>query len=1038
MKSADKKMFRGWLFDIYSGERGMTLWLIGTDGRRVRLEAPYRPSFFVAGTNYVLERVKGIFRQRNEQAPSYAPRNTQDVTRDTQHVIRNTEHAIRNTPHAPVSFSMTEQRDFWSGRAVPVLRVTTSVRNFHSTVKQIAKISGAELYNCDIPPEQMYLYETGLFPLALCEVEIADDGTVASIRACDSPWDIDYSLPPLEIFKLSISGNGANPNYGGKGHGLKVEVDGTEYLLEESELLDTLDDMLKRYDPDLLLTEWGDSFIIPRLTLMAERQGHPLSLNREPKRSTATRRGSSYFSYGRIIYRAPSRTLFGRWHIDVENSFIASETGLDGLFELARLTKIPIQRLARTSPGTGISSMQLDMAIHDGVLIPWRKRMPEDFKTGLELLVSDKGGLVYLPKPGVYENVMEIDFASMYPAIMVNHNISPETINCSCCEGNHHDEKLSQDSVGANLSARPEQEQDGVNVRINSHLQKGEIPLSPPLQRGSFNIPFYQRGMKGDLPDSSAQLQDNHGGKPHEGKFAAEHPVGEPVPEIGHHVCRKRRGLVPRVLEPILEKRRIYKEIANTNPPLPPFDKEGENKKAKGKEQIEEKAEIPLFPPLQRGSLDFPLYHRGMKGDLGNGEKRNREPGARQKMNPTPCRTKEKEKEITGECESSQQSLKGDSDDSVGATRWVAQEPSSQRATRRVAPTKNCRMDSEKELSEQIRDLKASCKKRQNALKWMLVTCFGYLGYKNARFGRIEAHEAVTALGREKLLQAKEIAERRGFELVHAIVDSLWVSKTPKEEERRKGQREQRDNSGTPCRKVSPNYRAKRGNGEKGKVKEEEKDQQGLLREISESVGIPIALEGNYRWIAFVPSRTAPTVAVANRYFGLFDNGEMKMRGLEVRRSDIPPIVRRMQAEMLKVLSSTSTAEEFARKAPEILEILKRYLARLRSGEVQAADLVISQKLSKNPSEYKTNTAMAAAAGTLLASGIKPQPGERVELILVDSKAHGQATKAIPYTASVENIDAYDVEKYSELLIRAAETVLLRRLEKKDIEEELL
>ena len=46
----------------------------------------------------------------------------------------------------------------------------------------------------------------------------------------------------------------------------------------------------------------------------------------------------------------------------------------------------------------------------------------------------------------------------------------------------------------------------------------------------------------------------------------------------------------------------------------------------------------------------------------------------------------------------------------------------------------------------------APYKQRQTALKWMLVTCFGYLGYKNARFGKIEAHEAVTAYGRDKLL----------------------------------------------------------------------------------------------------------------------------------------------------------------------------------------------------------------------------------------------------------------------------------------------
>src|SRR5207244_7222183 len=39
--------------------------------------------------------------------------------------------------------------------------------------------------------------------------------------------------------------------------------------------------------------------------------------------------------------------------------------------------------------------------------------------------------------------------------------------------------------------------------------------------------------------------------------------------------------------------------------------------------------------------------------------------------------------------------------------------------------------------------------RRQTALKWILVTSFGYLGYKNFVFGRIEAHEAVTAYSRE-------------------------------------------------------------------------------------------------------------------------------------------------------------------------------------------------------------------------------------------------------------------------------------------------
>ncbi len=66
---------------------------------------------------------------------------------------------------------------------------------------------------------------------------------------------------------------------------------------------------------------------------------------------------------------------------------------------------------------------------------------------------------------------------------------------------------------------------------------------------------------------------------------------------------------------------------------------------------------------------------------------------------------------------------------------------------------------------------------RAAALKWLLVVCFGYLGYKNARFGKIESHESVTAISRELLLQAKETAEAAGFEVLHMYVDCLFVKK---------------------------------------------------------------------------------------------------------------------------------------------------------------------------------------------------------------------------------------------------------------------
>jgi DNA polymerase, archaea type len=44
------------------------------------------------------------------------------------------------------------------------------------------------------------------------------------------------------------------------------------------------------------------------------------------------------------------------------------------------------------------------------------------------------GGWNKLPVPGEYKNVSEFDVASLYPTMIVNNNISFETVNCKCCQ----------------------------------------------------------------------------------------------------------------------------------------------------------------------------------------------------------------------------------------------------------------------------------------------------------------------------------------------------------------------------------------------------------------------------------------------------------------------------------------------------------------------------------------------------------------------------------------------------------------------------
>src|SRR5581483_10891145 len=103
---------------------------------------------------------------------------------------------------------------------------------------------------------------------------------------------------------------------------------------------------------------------------------------------------------------------------------------LAGLFEFSRLSKIPVQQMARTLVGTGITSMQIDLAFRDGILIPRRRQEPEEPKSTGQRLRSGQGGPADAPKSEFHEEAAELDFASVYPALMAGFNISPETINC--------------------------------------------------------------------------------------------------------------------------------------------------------------------------------------------------------------------------------------------------------------------------------------------------------------------------------------------------------------------------------------------------------------------------------------------------------------------------------------------------------------------------------------------------------------------------------------------------------------------------------
>jgi DNA polymerase-2 len=267
----------------------------------------------------------------------------------------------------------------------------------------------------------------------------------------------------------------------------------------------------------------------------------------------------------------------------------------------------------------------------------------------------------------------------------------------------------------------------------------------------------------------------------------------------------------------------------------------------------------------------------------------------------------------------------------------------------------------------------AGYKARAAALKWLLVVCFGYLGYKNARFGKIESHEAVTALSRELLLQAKEVAEDLGFTVLHMYVDSLFVHKNG-------------------CARPA--------------------DFAPLLDAITAQTGLAIALDGVYKWLFFPSSKRDVRVPVPNRYFGVFQGGEIKARGIALRRGDTPKFIAEAQMEILQVLARLDDAQA-AQTA------LQRQIERLQARRVPVEDLLIASRLSRAVEEYRVPSPAARAAKQLMEAGKVVRPGMRIRFVHTYDEGGVRA-----WGAGDINVKQVDVKAYRLLLVRAAEEVL--------------
>jgi DNA polymerase-2 len=298
---------------------------------------------------------------------------------------------------------------------------------------------------------------------------------------------------------------------------------------------------------------------------------------------------------------------------------------------------------------------------------------------------------------------------------------------------------------------------------------------------------------------------------------------------------------------------------------------------------------------------------------------------------------------------------------------------------------------------------------RYSILKWVLVTSFGYLGFNNAKFGRIDAHIAVCAFDRRILSDSASVSEKYGCRVLHGIVDSIWIQ--------RKGKKN--DNARIATTTVMT------------KKKEEKEYYLKLKESIEQQIGFKISFEGLYKWIVFTSSKENDTLPVPNRYFGSFEGNSLKIRGLEIRRHDTPIFFSKFQNEILDIMAKGNSINEVKKSMPEVMNTFQKYAVRLKERRIPLEELVFTKILSKDFDEYQKgrNTVENSALNLLNSEGKTMKAGELLRYVITDYYQRHYVIRAIP--VELINLEmektkktTYDLIRYKELLVETCNSVI--------------
>jgi len=251
-----------------------------------------------------------------------------------------------------------------------------------------------------------------------------------------------------------------------------------EVLKDEKAIISRFVETLKSRTIDIIVTYNGDNFDFPYIKDRADKNGMELPMGADGSQMRLEKRGMNMgakvrgrphvdlypvcrqlFNLSRYtledvylelsgkekpdirvgemsgIWDKPTLEKFSELLVyamsDADSTLEIAENILPLHYEISRITRELIYQSSRAGSGQRVEALLIKKAYEKHILVP---NKPSDAVAEERRRRTYSGGYVVEPKRGIHDNILLFDFRSLYPSIIISHNIDTSTLDCKCCE----------------------------------------------------------------------------------------------------------------------------------------------------------------------------------------------------------------------------------------------------------------------------------------------------------------------------------------------------------------------------------------------------------------------------------------------------------------------------------------------------------------------------------------------------------------------------------------------------------------------------